>query len=149
MRGDSSHNPGPASHESPVTGDMAAQQYDDAYLPAGDDHDDLAEQQQDSVPLTHEEVRVEWVAVSDDEGAHPPGPDLFAIKDIEIPLMGERVVIQKRARVVEEVRLHKYLVTERQPVERWAAPDASAYEGQDGIPRTAGTPDTPPPPLAH
>lgn len=149
MRGDSSHNPGPTSHESPVAGEMAAQQHDEAFLRAGDDQDDLAEQQQTSVPLTHEEVRVEWVAVSDDEGAYPPGPDLFAIKDIEIPLMGERAVIQKRARVVEEVRLHKYLVTERQPVERWTPPDASAYEGQDGMPRAAGTPDTPPPPLTH
>jgi len=77
-------------------------------------HKDVVEEQQTiTAPVTHEEVTVERVPV---RGEYTPGPDAFTEKDIDIPLMGEELVVDKRASVTEEVRLHKQLVTEEQQV---------------------------------
>ena len=43
----------------------------------------------------------------DEQHASDLGPDAFTEKDIDVPLMGEQVVTDKRAHVAEEVRLRK------------------------------------------
>ncbi|MFI5272350.1 MAG: DUF2382 domain-containing protein [Ktedonobacterales bacterium] len=69
------------------------------------------EQRSISVPIAHDELRVERVAVSGAEAA-AIGPDAFTEKDIEMPLMGEQVELEKHAHVAEEVVLRKQSVTQ-------------------------------------
>jgi len=77
-------------------------------------HKDVVEEPQTiTAPVTHEEVTLERVPV---QGEYTPGPDAFTEKDIDVPLMGEELVADKRARVTEEVRLQKQPVTEEQRV---------------------------------
>jgi len=75
--------------------------------------DVVSEQQTVSVPVTREEVHIERVAVT---GADVNPADAFQERDIEVPLMGEDVVVNKRAHVVEEVRLRKDQITENEQV---------------------------------
>jgi len=91
--------------------------------------DVVEEQQAVNVPVTHEEVRVERVPV-DDQRAADLGPDAFTEKDIDVPLMGERVVTDKRARVAEEVHLRKQAVTEQQRVSDTVKKERVRVEGE-------------------
>ena len=75
----------------------------------------IQEQQTVSVPLQHEQVTVERVAVTGNT-ATVDTADAFVERDIDVPLMGEEAVTDKRTRVVEEVRLRKDVVTENQRV---------------------------------
>ena len=75
----------------------------------------IQEQQTVSVPLQHEQVTVERVAVTGST-ATVDTADAFVERDIDVPLMGEEVVTDKRTRVVEEVRLRKDVVTENERV---------------------------------
>lgn len=65
------------------------------------------------LPVSHDELRVERVPVTDEATARALGPDAFTEKDIDVPLMGEQVTLQKRTRVTEEVVLRKQRVTEQ------------------------------------
>lgn len=76
--------------------------------------DVVEEQQQVNVPVTHEEVYVERVPVQG--GSANLGPDAFQEKDIDVPVMGEEIVAEKRGGISEEVRLRKQAVTEEQQV---------------------------------
>ncbi len=76
--------------------------------------DVVTEQQTINVPVTREEVHVERVPVSGNYDANTAGA--FQDKDIDVPVMGEEVVTEKRAHVVEEVRLRKDQVTENEQV---------------------------------
>jgi uncharacterized protein (TIGR02271 family) len=78
------------------------------------EHDVVEEQQNVNVPVTHEEVRAERVPVQGD--ASNLGPDAFSERDIDVPVMGEEIQIDKQARVNEELRLHKQPVTENRQV---------------------------------
>ena len=91
--------------------------------------DVVEERQSLNVPVTHEEVRVERVPV-DDQRASDLGPDAFTEKDIEVPLMGEQVVTDKRARVAEEVRLRKQAVTDQQRVSDTVKKERVRVEGE-------------------
>jgi uncharacterized protein (TIGR02271 family) len=65
------------------------------------------------VTLRQERVTVDRVPYSGDlltDG------NLFQERDIEIPVMGEEVVVTKRVRGVEEVRIHKDVVSETRQV---------------------------------
>jgi uncharacterized protein (TIGR02271 family) len=61
-------------------------------------------------PVSHEEVTIEHVARSD----LPVGTDEFTDKDVDVPLMGERLTLGKQTHVADEVHIHKRLVTEQQ-----------------------------------
>jgi len=77
-------------------------------------HKDVIEEQQSvSVPVQRETVHVERVAVTDQDANVT---DAFVERDIDVPLVGEEVVVGKRAHVVEEVRIHKDQVTENEQV---------------------------------
>ncbi len=78
-------------------------------------HKDVIQGQQTiSVPVTGEEVTAEWTPTSGDYTANVAGS--FKEKDIDVPVMGEEIVVDKRAHVVEEVRWRKDVVTENEQV---------------------------------
>jgi len=78
-------------------------------------HEDVVEEQKTvSVPLQQEHVSVDRVAVTDGSGVN--AADAFQSKDIDVPVMGEEAVVNKQVREVEEVRLHKEVVTENEQV---------------------------------
>ena len=101
--------------------------------------DVVSEQQTVSVPVTREEVHIERMAVT---GAYDANTtDAFQERDIEVPLMGEEVVVGKRAHVVEEVRLRKDQVTENEQVSDTVRKERVVVEGAEettGM-RTEGT----------
>jgi len=78
-------------------------------------HKDVMQGQQTiSVPVTREEVIIERTSASGDYTANVAGS--FKKRDIEVPMMGEELVADKRAHVVEEVRLRKDVVTENEQI---------------------------------
>ncbi len=82
------------------------------------------------VPLRHEEVTVERVPM-DQAVAPDAAPDAFQGMDIDVPVRGERAVVGTRARVVEEVRLHKEDVLERERVSAMVRKERVRVEGVD------------------
>jgi len=82
------------------------------------------------VPLWHEEVTVERVPM-DQAVAPDAAPDAFQGMDIDVPVRGERAVVGTRARVVEEVRLHKEDVLERERVSAMVRKERVRVEGVD------------------
>ena len=92
-------------------------------------HKDVVEEPQSvTAPVTHEEVTVERVPV---QGEYTPSPDAFTEKDIDVPVMGEELVTDKRAKVTEEVRLRKQPVTEEQQVSDTVRKERVRVEGAD------------------
>jgi len=76
----------------------------------------VTEQQQVSVPVTREEVRVEREPITEGNyDAAMSGPDLSE-EEHEVVLTEERAVIQKETVPVERVRLEKETVTEQETV---------------------------------
>lgn len=82
-------------------------------------HQDVIEEPRSAeIPVTHEEISVERVP---SHGAgHLLGPDVFQERDIEVPVMGERVMREMRSKVSEEIHLHKQEVTEQQHLDEMA-----------------------------
>jgi len=79
-------------------------------------HKDVIEEQETvNVPVQHEEVRVERVPFSGTADTTATD-DAFVERDIDMPLMGEDVVVGKRVEGVEEVRIRKDTVTENRQV---------------------------------
>ena len=89
--------------------------------------DVVTEQQTVNTPVTREEVTVERVAMQGQ--ATDVGPDAFTEKDIDVPVMGEKVVVGKQVRETEEVRLHKQDVTEQQQVSDTVRKERVTVEG--------------------
>jgi len=90
-------------------------------------HNDVVEEPQTiTAPVTHEEVTLERVPV---QGEYTPSPDAFTEKDIDVPVMGEEIVTDKRAKVTEEVRLQKQPVTEEQQVRDTVRKERVRIEG--------------------
>jgi len=91
----------------------------------------VTEQQSVTVPVQHEQVSIERVPV-EQEVDSAAAAAAFQEGDLEVPVMGEEVVTRKHAHVVEEVRLHKDVVTEKEQVsdtvrkEQVSIDDASA-----------------------
>ena len=78
------------------------------------DKDVVAEERSMDVPVTEERVRVTRRAV---DRAGVAGDTAFQEETIEVPVRGEAVDVQKRARVAEEVEITKEAVQGTQRVE--------------------------------
>jgi len=89
-------------------------------------------------PVSHEEVTIEHVARTD----LPVGTDAFTDKDVDVPLMGERLTLGKQAHVADEVHIHKKLVTEQQHASGTVRREQIRIEGFNEDSDTRGT--TPP-----
>lgn len=96
------------------------------------------EEQTASVPLTHEEVRVERVPMEGRSADLAPDklPDAgksgtTSQNDIVIPVRSEEPVVGKRAKVDEEIRIHKQSVTEERQVKGTVRKERVDVEGMD------------------
>jgi len=96
-------------------------------------HKDVVEEQQTvNVPLQQERVTVERVPVSGEVSA-ADATDAFTERDIDVPVKGEEAVVDKRATVKEEVRLHKDAVTKPQQVSDTVRKERVTVEGADEV----------------
>ena len=98
----------------------------------------VTEEQNVTVPVSHEEVRVEREPITDanrDEALS--GADISE-EDHEMTLNEERVVVSKETTPVERVRLDKETVTEDQQVSEQVRKERIDYE-EDG--KTRGNQD--------
>lgn len=77
--------------------------------------DVVHEQQSLTVPVLREDLHVESRTVAP-SAAYDIGPGVFAETDMDVPLMGERVQVEKRARMFEEVVLNKVPMTEERTI---------------------------------
>jgi uncharacterized protein (TIGR02271 family) len=99
------------------------------------------------VELKREEVVVERVPASGAQGATGPGARAFQEEDVFIPLRREEAVVEKEARVREEVQVRKGTTTEQQQVSEQVRKEdveiekegEARYETGTGKPRQ-GTP---------
>jgi len=100
-------------------------------------HKDVIEEDQTiTVPVRKERVTVEHVPFSGDLDQSGFGKDTldketFTDRDIEVPVMGEEVVVGKRVRGVEEVRVHKDAVTDQQQVSDTVRKERVDVDGVD------------------
>lgn len=95
-------------------------------------HKEVVEQPETlSAQVTHQELRVEHNPVSDNLSAGDIGDQAFQNQDVEIPLMGEKLDVQKQARVVDELHLHKQDVTETERVQDTVRRERVNIEGAD------------------
>jgi len=88
----------------------------------------VEERQTLTVPVTHEELRIERVAVDRELAA---GADVFVEREMDVALMGEEVILDKRARVVEEFRLQKEVTTETEQVTDTVRKERVVVDGVD------------------
>ena len=72
----------------------------------------VEEEQTIAAPITHEEISIEHVVITN----QPTEIDAFTEKDINVPVMGERLIAGKETHVVEEVHIYKHQVIEQQQV---------------------------------
>ncbi|MGH2411143.1 MAG: YsnF/AvaK domain-containing protein [Chloroflexota bacterium] len=100
-------------------------------------HKDVVEEDQTiTVPVRKERVTVERVPYSGDGDQSAFGKDsldkeAFTDRDIDVPVMGEEVVVGKRVRGVEEVRIHKDAVTDQQQVNDTVRKERVKVDGVD------------------
>jgi|GEM_PF-633895 len=90
--------------------------------------DVISEQQSVDVSLQQERVTVERVAFSGDPATVK---DAFVERDIEVPLMGEEVVVGKQVKGVEEVVIRKDVTTEQQRVTDTVRKERVVVDGVD------------------
>jgi uncharacterized protein (TIGR02271 family) len=76
----------------------------------------VTEQQQVSVPVSHEEVRVEREPIAESERGRVEQDDAFRDGHTEMTLHAERPVVEKETVPVERVRMGKETVTEQRDV---------------------------------
>lgn len=81
-----------------------------------------------TVAVTHEEYRVTRVPVT---GHIDPGPNVFTETHVEMSLMGEDVIVDKRTQIVEEVHLYKSQVTEEHAVNEVVHKERLHTDGAD------------------
>ena len=87
-----------------------------------------------TVPVSHEEVRIEREPITDgDVGAAHDGPAISE-EEHEVVLMAERPVVQKEAVPVERVRLGTETVTEEQTVSEEVRKEQIETDGVDTYP---------------
>lgn len=95
-------------------------------------HKDVVEEPQTVTgQVTREQVEVERVPMQGDYTANDA--DVFTEKDIDVPVMGEEMVVGKRPVVNEEVRLRKDAVTEEQQVSDTVRKERVTVEGADEV----------------
>ena len=101
----------------------------------------VTEQQTVTVPVSHEEVRLEREPITDANiGNATSGPDLSE-EEHEVTLSAERVVVNKETVPVERVRLDKETVTENQQVSEELRKEEIEVDG-DGITGTGRSGNT-------
>jgi uncharacterized protein (TIGR02271 family) len=94
-------------------------------------HKDVVEERQTiSEPVMREQVRVERTPVDRDI---PVDADAFQEKDIDLPVMGEQLSVEKQAHVAEEVHLHKQRRTEQQRASDTVRKERVTIEGEDDV----------------
>jgi uncharacterized protein (TIGR02271 family) len=99
----------------------------------------VTEQQQVTVPVTREEVRVEREPITEGNyDAAMAGPDLSE-EEHEVVLTEERAVIQKETVPVERVRLEKETVTEQETVNVDVREERIETDVDGGTTGTTGT----------
>ena len=99
----------------------------------------ITEQVQQTVPVTHEEVRVERGPITEaNRGAAYRGPELSEAEH-EVVLRAERPVVAKETVPVERVRLDTQAVTERAQVTETLRKEEIDTDGVEDIP--AGSAD--------
>jgi uncharacterized protein (TIGR02271 family) len=95
----------------------------------------VTEQQTVSVPVSHEEVRLEREPITDaNRGDALSGPDLSE-EEHEVVLTEERPVVQKETVPVERVRVGKDTVTEQQQVTEDVAHEEISTDADDRVGR--------------
>jgi uncharacterized protein (TIGR02271 family) len=99
-------------------------------------HKDVVEEDQTiTVPVRRERVTVERVPYTGVDqnalGKDAMDKETFTDQDIDIPVMGEEVVIGKRVRGVEEVRIHKDAVTDQEQVSDTVRKERVVVDGVD------------------
>src|SRR6185437_16826044 len=100
-------------------------------------HKDVVEEDQTvTVPVRKERVTVERVPYSGDVdqsvlGKEALDKEAFADRDLDIPVMGEEVVVGKRVRGVEEVRIHKDAVIDQRQVSDTVRKERVDVDGVD------------------
>jgi len=87
----------------------------------------VTEEQSVNVPLQRERVTVERRPFSGDVDSE----DLFDKADIDVPVMGEKAVVGKRVRGVEEVSVHKDVVTDDDQVGDTVRKERVTVDGAD------------------
>lgn len=93
-------------------------------------HKDVVEEPETvNVELQREQVRVERVPFSGDRTG--TGGDAFTERDIDVPVMGEEAVIEKRVQGVEEVRIHKDVRSESERVTDTVRKERVTVDGAD------------------
>lgn len=93
-------------------------------------HKDVVEERRTvTVPLEQEYVTVERTPIAD--GAAAVGDDVFTEREIEVPVMGEEPVVSKRVAGVEEVLIHKDLVTEQEQISDTVRKERVVVDGVD------------------
>ena len=91
----------------------------------------VTENQQVTVPVSREEVRLEREPITDaNVGAAMSGPDISE-EEHEVTLSEERPVVQKETVPVERVRLDKDVVTEQQTVNEEVRKEEITFDGDD------------------
>lgn len=101
----------------------------------------VTEQQNVTVPVQREEVRLEREPITDANiGDAMSGPELSE-EEHEVTLTEERVVVNKETVPVERVRLDKDVVTEQQTVTEDVAREEIEIEGDDTTARGTGRDD--------
>ena len=94
-------------------------------------HKDVVEEQATAnVSLSQEQVTVERVPFTGQTN-ETDLKNAFQDQDIEVPVMGEKAVVDKQSHVVEEVRLHKQDITEQQQVSDTVRKERVSVEGAD------------------
>jgi uncharacterized protein (TIGR02271 family) len=91
----------------------------------------VTENVSETVPVSHEEVRVEREPITDaNVGAAQSGPAISE-EEHEVVLRSEEAVVQKEAVPVERVRLDKETVTEQQTVNEEVRKEQIEVDGDD------------------
>jgi uncharacterized protein (TIGR02271 family) len=95
-------------------------------------HKDVVEEQETiTVPVRRERVVVERVPASGDVDASSLDQSAFKEDDIEVPVMGEEVVVGKRVQQVETVRVRKDVVTDDEQVSDTVRKERVRVDGVD------------------
>ncbi len=100
----------------------------------------VEEPQTMTVAVTHEEFRIARVPVT---GHIDPGPNVFTETHVEMSLMGEDVIVDKRTRIVEEVHLYKSQVAEEHAVNEVVHKERLHIDGASGSNGQTQPPDRP------
>jgi uncharacterized protein (TIGR02271 family) len=94
----------------------------------------VTEEQQVTVPVTREEVRVEREPITDaNRGDALDGPGISE-EEHEVTLHEERPVVEKETVPVERVRLEKETVTDEEQVSGTVRKERIETEGVDDVP---------------